>query len=74
MDAENGRLLARAVKAEEEEAELLRERRAERYREVAETHARIPVPADRVDLRAPADRPGTTDPLVRLFAALVPRR
>lgn len=71
MDDEHRRLLARAVRAEEDAA-LLRERLAACYREVDEVRALIPARIRQVaftGLRTPGG-----DGLVRLFAALAPRR
>jgi hypothetical protein len=68
-DDEHRRLLARAVKAEEDTAEL-RARLAECYREVARVRALIPARVRQVDFK-PSEG---GDPLVRLFETLKPQR
>jgi hypothetical protein len=66
MDDEHRRLLARAVRAEEDACEL-RERLAACYREVARVRSLVPRQMPQIDFK-----PATEDPLVRLFAALAP--
>ena len=61
-----------AVKAEDDAAHL-RERLAACYQELAETRAKIPVNMHQVSFKAPP-APTASDPLVRLFAAIAPRR
>ena len=68
MDDEHRRLLARAVKAEENAA-LLRERLAACYREVDRVRALVPRKVRQVDFK-PSEG---GDPLARLFEALKPK-
>ena len=72
MDAEHRRLLARAVKTEED-VQLLRERLAAAYQEIHYARAKAPVKVHQVSCDAPAASV-TSDPLARLFAALAPKR
>jgi hypothetical protein len=73
MDDTHRQSLARMVRAEED-AQLCRERLAAAYREIAEVRALVPAKIRQVDLTGPAAAPTSTDPFVRLFAALAPRR
>jgi hypothetical protein len=71
MDDDRRRLLARAVRAEED-AQVLRERLEACYREVDEVRALVPTKPRQVAIDAPASS-RASDPLVRLFAALRPQ-
>ncbi len=68
MDDEKRRLVARAVRAEEDAAEL-RARLAECYREVADARAKTPAKMRQIDFTLVE-----SDPLERLFAAIAPKR
>ena len=70
MDDTRRRLLARAIRAEEDAAQL-RERLAACYEEVAAVRALVPAKIRQVDFTAPAS-PSASDPLVRLFASIRP--
>ena len=72
MDAEHRRLLSRAVKAEDD-VQLLRERLAAAYQEIHYARARAAVKVHQASCDAPAVN-AASDPLVRLFGALAPRR
>jgi hypothetical protein len=65
MDDEHRRLLARAVRAEEDAA-ALRERLAACYAEVGRVRALVTTKVRQVDFKANVD----TDPIARLFSAL----
>jgi hypothetical protein len=69
-DDEHRRLLARAVRAEEDAAEL-RARLAACYEEVAAVRALVPARLRQVDFTSTSTR---QHPLERLFLAIVPRR
>jgi hypothetical protein len=73
MDDDRRKLLARAVRAEED-IQLCRERLAAAYREIAEVRPLVPAKVRQVDVTAPADPTDASDPLLRLFTALAPRR
>jgi len=66
MDDAHRRLLARAVRAEEDAA-ILRERLAACYGEVARVRELVPRKVRQVDFK-----PSESDPLVRLFEAIRP--
>lgn len=65
------RLLSRVTRAEEDAA-LCRERLAAAYREIAEVRALVPAKIRQVDF-TPTPGSRSSDPLVRLFAAIAPR-
>ena len=69
-DDDRRRLLARAVKAEDD-AQHLRERLAACYQELADTRAKVPRNVHQVAFDQP-QAPVVSDPLVRLFAAIRP--
>ena len=72
MNADHRRLLARATKAEDD-VQLLRERLAAAYQEIHYARSKAPVKVHQVSCGAPAV-PVASDPLMRLFAAISPKR